>query len=384
MKKVGCASKTRFRPKRPKRVASRSSGPIAIDLFCGAGGMSLGFERAGFRLAAAVDASKVGANVHEKNFPNVTIICEDMKNLTGATIRRKAGLGREKIAVVFGGPPCQGFSIGGKRNARDPRNLLVLEFARLVVELRPRYFVMENVAGLLRPQHAPVLARFKYRLRKGGYWTVDPILSLNAADFGVPQRRKRTFILGYRDGEIAPTYPKPLKKRVTVGVAIGDLKCVERADLVDGDGYAGRLGFPSAYAGHLRGSRRAAKNGSRVITGFARTKHSLKTIERFKRVEPGGVDPVSRFIRLKRSGLAPTLRAGTGFENGRFMAPRPIHPDYPRCICLREAARLHSFPDWFVFHETKWHGFMQIGNSVPPALAHAVANEMVKALASQT
>ena len=384
MKKPHRASKVRPQSKRSKKVGSRSRAPIAIDLFCGAGGMSLGFDRAGFRLAAAVDLSKINTNIHEKNFPNATTICEDVKNLTGAMLRRRAGLGREKIAVVFGGPPCQGFSIGGKRNARDPRNLLMLEFARLVVELRPRYFVMENVAGLLRPQHSPVLARFKYRLRRGGYSIVDPILSLNAADFGVPQRRKRAFILGYRGGETAPTYPDPVRTLVTVGAAIDDLKCVERDQLVDGDGYTGRLGTPSAYARQLRRPLGATMNGSRIITGFARTTHSLKTIKRFKRVKPGGVDSVSRFIRLKRSGVAPTLRAGTGFENGRFMAPRPIHPDYPRCICLREAARLHSFPDWFVFHETKWHGFMQIGNSVPPVLAHAVAAEMMKVLANQT
>jgi DNA (cytosine-5)-methyltransferase 1 len=355
---------------------------LAVDLFCGAGGMSLGFERAGFFVAAAVDASKVNTGVHETNFPNAATICENVAQLTGATLRRKARLGRRKIAVVFGGPPCQGFSIGGKRKASDPRNRMVLEFARLVVELRPQYFVMENVAGLLRPQHAGILDRFRHRLRKGGYSIVDPILRLNAADFGVPQRRKRAFVLGYRDGEPAPTYPTPMKKRVTVGAAIDDLRCVERAELIGNDAYSGTLGSPSPYARLLRGARDSRRNGLAVITGFARTEHSPTTTQRFKRVTPGGVDPVSRFIRLERTGLAPTLRAGTGLENGRFMAPRPIHPDYHRCICLREAARLHSFPDWFVFHKTKWHGFMQIGNSVPPPLARAVAEEVMKVLGS--
>jgi DNA (cytosine-5)-methyltransferase 1 len=94
------------------------------------------------------------------------------------------------------------------------------------------------------------------------------------------------------------------------------------------------------------------------------------------------MDSVSRFIRLSRGGVAPTLRAGTGLENGRFMAPRPIHPDFDRCICMREAARLHSYPDWFAFDETKWHAFMQIGNSVPPALATAVAKQIMLAIRS--
>jgi DNA (cytosine-5)-methyltransferase 1 len=346
--------------------------------------MSLGFERAGFRLVAAIDASKISTSVHEKNFPTTTAICANVRNLTGATIRQKARIGHEEIAVVIGGPPCQGFSIGGKGRARDPRNGLILEFARLVVELRTRYFVMENVAGLLQPQYASVLSAFKRRLHDGGYAIVEPIQRLNAADFGIPQRRKRAFILGYRNGELAPLYPKPQATRVTVAAAIDDLKCVERAELVEDDGYAGRLGPPTSYSRRLRetnaSARGSAKGGSVVITGFARTKHSAKTRQRFRQVKPGGADPVSRFIRLKRSGLAPTLRAGTGFENGRFMAPRPIHPDYARCICLREAARLHSFPDWFVFHQTKWHGFMQIGNSVPPALAHAVAAEVINVL----
>lgn len=343
--------------------------------------MSLGFELAGFRLAAAIDSSAINTGVHKTNFPNTVTICEKVEKLTGVSIRRKAGVGAQAISVVLGGPPCQGFSIGGKGREGDPRNDLILEFARLVVELHPRYFVMENVAGLLQPRFEPILTRFKRDLREGGYAVVEPIQCINAADFSVPQRRRRVFILGYEDGEAKPSYPAAIGKRVTVGAAIDDLKCVEGAKLVDDDAYVGRIGSSSTYARLLRGAGARSRKRSRAITGFARTRHSAVTIERFQLVKPGGVDPVSRFIRLARTGLAPTLRAGTGFENGRFMAPRPIHHDYPRCICLREAARLHSFPDWFVFHKTKWHGFMQIGNSVPPALARAVASEVMKALA---
>jgi DNA (cytosine-5)-methyltransferase 1 len=110
--------------------------------------------------------------------------------------------------------------------------------------------------------------------------------------------------------------------------------------------------------------------------------HSRSTIQRFRRIAVGTRDPISRFFRLEKDGLCPTQRAGTGPDRGSFMAPRSIHPTFPRCICLREAARLHSFPDWFEFHCAKWHGFMQVGNSVPPRLAWAVAKEVHRALAS--
>jgi DNA (cytosine-5)-methyltransferase 1 len=237
---------------------------------------------------------------------------------------------------------------------------------------------MENVAGLLQKKYRRLISSFKLAVKAEGYAIVEPIRLLNAADFGVPQRRKRVFILGYRVGEVPPKYPKIRSQHVSVAMAIADLKRVEKSKLVDGDGYSGKLRKPNPYVRRLRAIRVGKSNG--VITGFARTEHSAKTVRRFGRVEAGDADKVSRFIRLKSSGVAPTLRAGTGFENGRFMAPRPIHPDLPRCICLREAARLHSFPDSFVFHDTKWHGFMQIGNSVPPLLAHAVATEIRRAI----
>jgi DNA (cytosine-5)-methyltransferase 1 len=340
--------------------------------------MSLGFEQAGFTVAAAVDLSEINARIHEKNFPNTATICGDVRELDGASIRRIAKLEDVNIDVVFGGPPCQGFSIGGKQLITDPRNELLLEFARLVTELQPNYFVMENVAGLLGERYAPLLKKFTRVLREGGYSFVEPLIYLDAADFGVPQRRKRVFVLGCREGEAIPSYPMARRDRVSVGAAIDDLKITNRSKLVDGDSYSGPLGAPTPYSLALRKPR--GRSRLTTITGFARTAHSAEVVERFRRVKQGGVDPISRFIRLDRDSVAPTLRAGTGAENGRFMAPRPIHPDYPRCITVREAARLHSFPDWFVFHDTKWNGFMQVGNSVPPVLAKAVADEIKRSL----
>jgi DNA (cytosine-5)-methyltransferase 1 len=341
--------------------------------------MSLGFVQAGFKVVAAIDVSQTNVGLHKRNFPRTTTICQDVRRLTGASIRTKARLGRATIDVVFGGPPCQGFSIGGKQRVTDARNKLLLEFARIVTELKPRYFVMENVAGLLAKRYAPLVAKFKRVLRKGGYTIVEPVLRLDAVRFGVPQRRRRVFVLGHRKGVRAPSYPSPTDERVTVGAAIDDLKvAVAMASAAKRDSYAGRLGTPSQYASTLR--RRGVGALTNSIAGLAVTEHSEEVLKRFKGVKPGGVDAISRFIRLARDGVAPTLRAGTGPENGRFMAPRPIHHDDARCITVREAARLHSFPDWFAFHETKWNGFMQIGNSVPPRLARAVASEIKRSL----
>lgn len=351
---------------------------IAIDVFCGVGGMSLGFEEAGFSVVAAVDVSRINVATHSRNFPTAKTICCDVRKLSGESIRSAASLGNADIDVVFGGAPCQGFSVGGKQQVNDPRNALLLEFGRLVSELRPKYFVLENVGGMLACRYAELFSRFTTMVRSAGYTILEPLTRLDAADFGVPQRRKRIFVIGWRQGETAPSYPKRKGRRVSVGEAIDDLKIANRARLVDDDTYDGPLGKASPYSSKLRRFRRGSR--AKVITGFARTAHSALVVERFSRVRQGGVDPTSRFIRLERKGVAPTLRAGTGSDNGRFMAPRPIHPDYPRCITVREAARLHSFPDWFVFHHTKWNGFMQIGNSVPPMLAKAVAREIAKSL----
>ena len=117
------------------------------------------------------------------------------------------------------------------------------------------------------------------------------------------------------------------------------------------------------------------------LTCSTRTKHSLQSVQRFQQTEPGKTEPISHFHKLAKNGICKTLRAGTPRNRGAFTSPRPIHPVTPRCITIREAARLHSYPDWFRFHLTKWHGFRQIGNSVPPLLAKAIATEIIRALA---
>ncbi len=372
------------------------SRPIGVDLFCGVGGMSLGFEQAGFDVLAAIDVDPIHVETHRKNFPNCSTLCANLAEVCGDDIRQESGLGAKTIDVAFAGTPCQGFSLIGKRRGDDPRNLLLFELARLIGELSPSYFVVENVEGIRAGNAKMLLDEFIRRVWYVGYCVVEPIKVLDAAQFGVPQRRRRVFILGYRKGLRAPEYPKPIYAAAgndgydgpTVWDAISDLPRVEHYKyLLSSDEYRGELGKPSAYAKVLRGeasdpedlSYERERNGD-ALTGCMRTLHTPKTIERFGSTPQGTYEKVSRFYRLPSNGQANTLRAGTGPAQGSFMAPRPIHPFQNRCITVREAARLHSFPDWFRFHATKWHGFRQIGNSVPPRLARAVAQSVRRAL----
>ena len=346
--------------------------------------MSLGFESAGFAIRAAVDSDPIHVETYGRNFADATTLCVDAAKLTGDRVRQAAGLESGEIAVVFGGPPCQGFSVGGRRNREDPRNSLIGEFARLVLELRPRYFVLENVAGILSdPVLEPLMAALDH-LERSGYRTVRPIRVLDAADFAVPQRRKRAFILGFRDGLTAPEYPEPvlpaeLASAPKVGDAFMDLDS-DRTIAADGP-----MSLSHGYAALMSGAVRAADDRSlprdrAPLGGMSRVAHSEEIRIRFERTRPGEREPVSRFHRLALDKVAPTLRAGSDRDNGSFTAPRPIHPTEPRCITVREGARLHSLPDWFQLHESKWHGFRQIGNAVPPLLAAAVARQVFSAL----
>ncbi len=357
--------------------------------------MSLGFEQAGFNVLAAFDAEEFNVRSHNLNFPTTKAFKADLSKNDDAKLRKLARIGRRKIDVVFGGPPCQGFSVGGRRDLNDKRNLLVFDFARLVRQFRPSYFVMENVQGLMTEHSRPILDSFLRRVKKAGYEVVEPIRVLNAADFGIPQRRRRTIILGHLKDVPEPQYPNICLnanrtiQRTVVRDAIADLQFVEDSDhFFECDVFDGELPeAQSIYAKTMRGLVHCSSDLSvprkihhNRLTGCLKTRHSKTITCRFEKTKQGTAEPVSRYIRLSWEGVAPTLRAGTGADRGSHTAPRPIHPSIPRCITTREAARLHSFPDWFQFHETRWHGFRQIGNAVPPLLARAVAEKIAESL----
>ncbi|HET9592378.1 MAG TPA: DNA cytosine methyltransferase [Solirubrobacterales bacterium] len=397
--------------------------PVAIDLFAGAGGLSLGFEQAGFDVFAAVEYDPVHCGVHEFNFPNTEIVCADASKLAPAQLCQAtwAGAARHgrpdwdgEIDVIVGGPPCQGFSTMGKRLIDDSRNRLVFDFFRLVSALRPRYFVMENVPGMAAGGHTAILQNFLDEFERNGYVAAPKVL--NAADYGVPQLRRRLIVMGSREDVAAACHPKPrvnplpkrpgartrmeiegLPKGPTVWQAIGDLPDLDRFDaLLETD----RVRLPksdlaamerkaSSYAVSMRDGDPDDLSHRRIwdrqlLTSSARTVHTEVSVRRFAATPPGETEPISRFYRLHPRGLCNTLRAGTGSERGAYTSPRPIHPKLPRVLSVREAARLHSFPDWFQLHSTKWHGFRQIGNAVAPRMGRSVGEAVREALEAES
>lgn len=357
----------------------------AIDLFSGVGGLSLGFHQAGFDVVRAFDAEQRHVETYCRNFGDRGSVM-DLGKASGDELLDMCDLRPGDVDVVFGGPPCQGFSYGGRRNPYDSRNRLLLHFIRLVAEIRPRLFVMENVAGLLSSIGESKLKRLLERAHEAGYNVRYPVQILDASRYGVPQRRHRVFVIGAKRGCRLPRYPTPShgqrRPSPTVAEAISDLPIIEDHDyLFESDGYAGKLGAPTAYSLSLRRAPPSMISGSStVLTGCLRTRHSPAVIRRFRRTPPGSQEPISRYYRLHPDRLAPTLRAGTNVDYGKHTAPRPIHYSVPRCITVREAARLHGFPDWFEFHPARWHAFRQIGNSVPVPLAKAVACAIASAM----
>lgn len=346
--------------------------------------MTLGAKAAGVDVRFAVDFSEVNVRTHAENFPGVVTHCADVRNINFRTIAMACGLKRnEAVDVLFGGPPCQGFSSIGKRNSRDSRNDLIFEFVRMSKLLRPRYVVIENVSGLLHQQGQSHLRRLISKFDEIGYSQSD-IRLLDASKFGVPQTRKRVFAVFHRRGEKAFVLPHSNGDIFTVRDALSDLpKRKLSADSFEVDevlwdtsrlgSYSKRLNQVFSFLGKSK-----AKTNQIKLSGCLLTQHSPDVLSRMSALKPGQKDPISRARRLEWADFSHTLRAGTDKERGSFTAVRPIHPRLNRCITVREGARLQSFPDHFKFHPSRWHGFRQVGNSVPPLVAHSVFSEIVR------
>lgn len=368
--------------------------PIAVELFAGAGGLSLGLEQAGFDVVLAVDRDGYHVATHERNFPGSKALCRSVVDLKGDEIRSM--LQTDEIDLVSGGPPCQGFSHMGFRDLNDPRNTLVDEFARLVVELKPKAVLMENVPGMQTGETGVIFDRAVQRLQEAGYNITLPVRTLNAMDFGVPQRRERLFLLGlrrdlggsieYPDGPSQGQPPRP-----TVGQAIAGLPTILDKDYLFKEDIAPyEKGSPAGlhpYVLVARGLAREKTDFSHErgwdktrCSGCMRTKHRSDVQLLYASTAPGEMVPGHKLPRLDPDGLCPTLRAGSESEHGSYTAPRPIHPFEPRCITVREAARLHGYPDWFSFYPSKWHAYRQIGNSVCPPVGRALGRALLTAI----
>jgi len=401
---------------------SKDRRPIAIDLFAGAGGLSLGLEQAGFDVVAAVEYDPVHATTHAFNFPLTEVLCDDISTLPEDALRESVAKGWGNhhpgeawdgtVDVVAGGPPCQGFSWIGKRRADDARNDLIFHFFRIVTALRPKYFIMENVPGIASGEHKELLADFINRFERAGY-VMPAAQILNAAHFGAPQDRRRFILMGRREDAPSFAFPSPTHRPVrpvrgseaatnldlpigaSVWDAIGDLPNLDdfsalassdKVKLSTSERKATELAS-SSYARRLRGIEADPMDFSHPrsfdaqwLTSSWQTQHTTVSIQRFSSTPQGTTEKVSRFLRLSETGLCNTLRAGTGGERGAHTSPRPLHPRLARVISVREAARLHTFPDWFRLHSTKWNGFRQIGNAVLPMFGRALGSVLVEAM----
>ncbi len=356
--------------------------PIVVDLFSGCGGFGLGAELAGFNVSVAVDIEPKLQFAYKLNFPYSKTHLGDVSEM--GSDAWEFLIGSNEIDGVIGGPPCQGFSRMGKNDKKDPRRSLIFHYFRTVNIISPKFFIMENVEGLLDPGNASDLYDALSTL-KSTYKTLSPII-VDASKYGAPTKRKRVIVVGYdpsRMDEISAEELQPQQNiKTNVRQAIGDIPNIISATKGEtdfgwmkyGPGSASKYAQkmrkpPSQGLGHQRASE-MQKNG--FVSGGFETIHTPRVESRFKNTAPGDVEPISRYPRLDWQGLCPTLRAGTGSDRGNFQAMRPIHPSKPRVITVREAARLQGFPDWFLFHPTKHHSFRMIGNSVSPVLSQSI------------
>lgn len=365
--------------------------PNIIDLYCGVGGLSLGAARAGFRVAAAVDNDPIAMGSHQKNFPLTKHHTGDVSQLDGDELLAFAGLRKGQLDGLVGGPPCQGFSRMGKRNPKDGRNNLFVDFFRLVKETKPSFFLAENVQGILDEPYGQIRKR-ALKLVSDEYVVLDPI-EVIANEYGAPTTRTRVFFFGFKkrrfetlDSSLFETNKSAT--RTTVRNALEGLPTrIDPRWLSEEMSWRrvakmGRGHYADSITGRIpKGIGDSASleryKDNNEVSGFLATRHDIKVRERFAQVSQGDTDPVSRAPRLKLDGYCPTLRAGTGKDRGSYQSLRPIHPTADRVITPREAARLQGFPDWFLFHPTKWHSFRQIGNSVSPIVSERILHSIL-------
>lgn len=369
-----------------------SNNKNVIDLFAGVGGLSLGVARAGFRLAAAVELDAHAVEYHGINFPGSRHLTQDVASLNGAKLLELAGLRAGTLDGLVGGPPCQGFSDIGLKSDADPRSELLVHFFRLVAETMPAFFVAENVPGVLKERNKPILTRALAQIPKR-YTVLEPLV-VKASDYGVPTIRTRVFFIGYDPDRVNELRPEDFAPDgiadVRVGRALQSLPAIRSDWQAEHQSWRAVGALPDLPFEHRLtnavpagvGNQRSLElfKAQRLVSGFLGTAHSADTVKRFKALQPGKADPISKCMRLDRAGYCPTLRAGTGPERGSYQAIRPVHPGSPRVIAPREAARLQGFPDWFQFHPTKWHAFRQIGNSVSPIVSEALMSVIHRAL----
>lgn len=368
-------------------MPTRQPRPTVIDLFSGVGGISLGAARAGFSIAGAVDFNERVMKAHKRNFPNTRHLTADLSTCTGDGLLSALNVSRPD--GIVGGPPCQGFSCMGHRNISDNRNTLFGHFFRLISDIKPRFFLAENVTGILDPNYKSIVdaaleqVENDYHIIRG--------LEVCASDFGAPTSRRRVLFIGLLKEKCDAITDASIVRRKSQAVFVSE--ALEGLPIIRSDWQTEEQGWRqvSHYADTSFGRRllNAVPEGvgcaealqrlgdRREVSGCLGTVHRGDVKKRYANLKLGGKDMISKSVRLNPNGFCPTLRAGTGPELGSYQAVRPIHPTSPRVITPREAARLQGFPDWFRFDATKWHSFRMIGNSVSPILAERLLHMII-------
>lgn len=352
-----------FCPTGQELAAQQAAGPVAVELFAGAGGLSEGFSRAGYRLALAVERDRDPAQTYRLNHPGTPVLEADVATLNETDIRRIAR-GLEHVSVLLAGPPCQGYSAAGRRDPEDPSNRLYEEVARFAKLLRPEIVVLENVAGLRRVNGVSFTHRIREAILNAGYEVDEPAL-LKASHFGVSQNRTRLFYLGRREDLGPAPLPPPSTHHAPDEHHVLDSSEYQvtpqlqevLADLPDLDsGIALEYGF----------------NGRQRIYNASTMAHSPRVIDKISRIGPGE-GPIS-YRRLDRD-IARTLVAGH--------RALPVHPWLHRTISVREAARIQGFADDYVFAGPRSNQPLQVANAVPPPVAEAIARHLLGYLSEQ-
>ena len=365
-----------------------------VDLFAGAGGLSLGAARAGFDVIAAVEIDSNAMNTHRCNFPNTNHIQADISRLNGAVLLDMLGVEANEIDGIIGGPPCQGFSSIGHGNIHDQRNQLFVKFFELVEDLQPIFFMAENVPGIMNEKYDAIRERAFSHV---AHYNMLPPIKVVASEYGAPTSRTRFFFIGYLEDprinaiELADIEDMKVVERdmTKVGKALEGLP----ADIVFNRNSDGVMQLEAAYFEgegrtqsdffyqRVTGMRPNGVGNHEYIINYERehwingcqpTNHSDTVRQRYSRLSYGERDHISKSTKLDPYKFCPTIRAGTGPEKGSYQAVRPIHYQQARVITPREAARLQGFPDWFQLPNTIWHSFRQIGNSVSPIVAERV------------
>lgn len=341
------------------------------DLFSGVGGMSEGFRMAGFDIKFAIEFDKEIAAAYRKNHPKTEVIAEDICNVDAKALHAKY----PQIDVVMGGPPCQGFSQKGKRlNLNDPRNYLFQQFVRFVDELKPKYFVLENVPNIVTTSNGYFKKQIVDAFEKLGYRVTYGVLC--AADFGVPQDRHRAVFIGQKN-KLEVSLPSPIGNKITIKDAIYDLPFIAAGEGEEECQYTKEA---------ISDYQRLMRKGSRTLYNHVATKHNDLALKRLAMIPKGAgkevLPPEERtksiysgtWSRMIEDDISVTIT--TRYDtpsSGRF-----THPILDRCITTREAARLQSFPDTFRFYGSKTSQMKQVGNAVPPLLAKAIAEQIKK------